>query len=313
MDIIFYHPSFNAKKWQAGLEQRLPQARVREWTPGDRAFADYALVRQPPVAMLQGRTDLKGVFALGAGVDDILNQLREHPQMLAAGVPLFRLEDTGMGRQMQEYAVWHVLGWFRRFNDYQQQKSQALWQPLRNPGRDAFTIGILGAGVLGRSVAESLRYWGFPVRCWSRTPKTLPGVTSFHGEAQLSEFLSGTRVLINLLPNTPQTVGILNRGLLSQLQPEAYLINLARGAHLVEEDLLAALTAGELKAAALDVFAQEPLAQDHPFWTHPAIAITPHNAAVTLPEEAMDYIADAIRQREAGEMPAGQVDLARGY
>lgn len=313
MDIIFYHPSFNAKKWQAGLEQRLPQARVREWIPGDRAPADYALVRQPPVAMLQGRTDLKGVFALGAGVDDILNQLREHPQMLAAGVPLFRLEDTGMGRQMQEYAVWHVLGWFRRFNDYQQQKSQALWQPLRNPGRDAFTIGILGAGVLGRSVAESLRYWGFPVRCWSRTPKTLPGVTSFHGEAQLSEFLSGTRVLINLLPNTPQTVGILNRGLLSQLQPEAYLINLARGAHLVEEDLLAALAAGEIKAAALDVFAQEPLAQDHPFWTHPAIAITPHNAAVTLPEEAMDYIADAIRQREAGDMPAGQVDLARGY
>lgn len=313
MDIIFYHPSFNAKKWQAGLEQRLPQARVREWTPGDRAPADYALVRQPPVAMLQGRTDLKGVFALGAGVDDILNQLREHPQMLAAGVPLFRLEDTGMGRQMQEYAVWHVLGWFRRFNDYQQQKSQALWQPLRNPGRDAFTIGILGAGVLGRSVAESLRYWGFPVRCWSRTPKTLPGVTSFHGEAQLSEFLFGTRVLINLLPNTPQTVGILNRGLLSQLQPEAYLINLARGAHLVEEDLLAALAAGEIKAAALDVFAQEPLAQDHPFWTHPAIAITPHNAAVTLPEEAMDYIADAIRQREAGDMPAGQVDLARGY
>ncbi|MEZ0582654.1 glyoxylate/hydroxypyruvate reductase GhrA [Erwinia sp. STN24] len=313
MDIIFYHPSFNAKKWQAGLEQRLPQARVREWTPGDRAPADYALVRQPPVAMLQGRTDLKGVFALGAGVDDILNQLREHPQMLAAGVPLFRLEDTGMGRQMQEYAVWHVLGWFRRFNDYQQQKSQALWQPLRNPGRDAFTIGILGAGVLGRSVAESLRYWGFPVRCWSRTPKTLPGVTSFHGEAQLSEFLSGTRVVINLLPNTPQTVGILNRGLLSQLQPEAYLINLARGAHLVEEDLLAALAAGEIKAAALDVFAQEPLAQDHPFWTHPAIAITPHNAAVTLPEEAMDYIADAIRQREAGDMPAGQVDLARGY
>jgi len=313
VDIIFYHPSFNAKKWQAGLEQRLPQARVREWTPGDRAPADYALVRQPPVAMLQGRTDLKGVFALGAGVDDILNQLREHPQMLAAGVPLFRLEDTGMGRQMQEYAVWHVLGWFRRFNDYQQQKSQALWQPLRNPGRDAFTIGILGAGVLGRSVAESLRYWGFPVRCWSRTPKTLPGVTSFHGEAQLSEFLSGTRVLINLLPNTPQTVGILNRGLLSQLQPEAYLINLARGAHLVEEDLLAALAAGEIKAAALDVFAQEPLAQDHPFWTHPAIAITPHNSAVTVPEEAMDYIADAIRQREAGDMPAGQVDLARGY
>lgn len=312
MDIIFYHPFFKAEKWIAGLQQRLPQARVREWTPGDEAPADYALVRQPPVAMLQGR-QLKGVFALGAGVDDILGQLRQHPEMLAEGVPLFRLEDTGMGRQMQEYAVWHVLGWFRRFNEYQQQKSQTLWQPLRNHSREAFTIGILGAGVLGSSVAESLRFFGFPVRCWSRSPKTLPGVTSFHGEEQLGEFLSGSKVLINLLPNTPQTLGILNRNLLSQLQPEAYLINLARGAHLVEEDLLAALAAGEIKAAALDVFAQEPLAQDHPFWTHPAIAITPHNAAVTLPEEAMDYITNAIQQREAGEMPAGQVDLARGY
>lgn len=312
MDIIFYHPSFRAEKWINGLEQRLPQVRVREWTPGDEGPADYALVRQPPVAMLQGRK-LKGVFALGAGVDDILGQLRDHPEMLAEGVPLFRLEDTGMGRQMQEYAVWHVLGWYRRFHDYQQQKSQTLWQPLRNHSREAFTIGILGAGVLGSSVAESLRFFGFPVRCWSRSPKTLPGVTSFHGEAQLGEFLAGTRVLINLLPNTPQTLGILNRKLLSQLQPEAYLINLARGAHLVEEDLLAALAAGEIKAAALDVFVQEPLAQDHPFWAHPAIAITPHNAAVTLQEEAMDYIADAIRLREAGEMPSGQVDLARGY
>jgi len=312
MDIIFYHPSFNTEKWIAGLQQRLPQARIRKWTAGDTAHADYALVRQPPVEMLQGRA-LKGVFALGAGVDDILNQLREHPHMLAEGVPLFRLEDTGMGRQMQEYAVWHVLGWFRRFNEYQQQKNEAVWQPLRNHSRDDFTIGILGAGVLGSSVAESLRFWGFPVRCWSRSPKDLPGVTSFHGEAQLDDFLAGSKVLINLLPNTPQTVGILNRKLLGKLKPQAYLINLARGAHLVEDDLLAAIEAGEIKAAALDVFVQEPLAQQHPFWAHPAIAITPHNAAVTLPEEAMDYIADAIRLRETGAMPSGLVDVVRGY
>ncbi|MBV4365190.1 glyoxylate/hydroxypyruvate reductase GhrA [Erwinia phyllosphaerae] len=312
MDIIFYHPSFNTEKWIAGLQQRLPQARIRKWTAGDTAHADYALVRQPPVEMLQGRA-LKGVFALGAGVDDILNQLREHPHMLAEGVPLFRLEDTGMGRQMQEYAVWHVLGWFRRFNEYQQQKNEAVWQPLRNHSRDDFTIGILGAGVLGSSVAESLRFWGFPVRCWSRSPKDLPGVTSFHGEAQLDDFLAGSKVLINLLPNTPQTVGILNRKLLGKLKPQAYLINLARGAHLVEDDLLAAIEAGEIKAAALDVFVQEPLALQHPFWAHPAIAITPHNAAVTLPEEAMDYIADAIRLRETGAMPSGLVDVVRGY
>jgi len=313
VDIIFYHPSFKAATWINGLQQRLPQARVREWQPGDNAAADYALVRTPPVEMLQGRSDLKGIFALGAGVDDILSQLKQHPEMLPASVPLFRLEDTGMGLQMQEYAVYTVLGWFRRFDDYQLQKQQALWQPLKNYRRNAFTIGILGAGVLGRNVAQSLKAWGFPIRCWSRTAWQIDGVTTYHGADQLNDFLDGTQVLINLLPNTPQTAGIINRQLLSQLNPAAFVLNLARGAHLVEDDLLAALEAGEIKAAALDVFVQEPLPQSSALWSHPRVAITPHNAAVTLPEEAMDFIAKSIQQREAGEMPEGRVDIARGY
>lgn len=313
MDIIFYHPTFNPEKWQQGLQQRLPQARLRLWQPGDNDHADYALMRFAPVEMLQGRRGLKAIFAIGAGVDDILGQLQQHPDMIDPAVPLFRLEDTGMGLQMQEYAVHTVLGWFRRFDDYRLQQQQALWQPLRNYKRENFTVGIMGAGVLGLSVAESLKPWGFPLRCWSRSPKQLDGIESFHGSEQMADFLSGTQVLINLLPNTPQTVGIINRGLLDKLNDGAFVMNLARGAHLVEDELLAALNDNKIKGAALDVFVNEPLSPEHPFWRHPRVTLTPHNAAVTLQGEAMSYIASAIEQLEAGQQPEGRVDLTRGY
>lgn len=313
MDIIFYHPTFDAAYWISLLQQQLPQARIREWQAGDQGPADYALVWHPPVEMLSGRNQLKAVFALGAGVDSILSKLKTHPDLLPAGVPLFRLEDTGMAEQMQEYAVSQVLHWFRRFDDYQALKQQAKWEPLADYERESFTVGILGAGVLGGKVAESLIRWGFPVRCWSRSRKDYPGVTSFAGAQELGAFLSETRVLINLLPNTPETVGIINHQLLDQLADSAYVLNLARGVHLVEEDLLAALERGKVKAAMLDVFSREPLPAESPLWRHPRVAITPHVAAVTRPAQAVDYIAATISQLEQGEQPTGQVDLQRGY
>ena len=313
MDIIFHHPTFDTEYWLNRLQQALPGARVRQWKQGDQQPADYALVWQPPVEMLSGRKGLKGVFALGAGVDAILSKLQAHPDMLPDGVPLFRLEDTGMGLQMQEYVVSQVLHWFRRFDDYQAQKLQGKWQPLNDYRREDFTIGILGAGVLGGKVAESLVAWGFPVRCWSRSKKDFPGVASFAGSEELGSFLSGTRVLINLLPNTPQTVGIINRQLLGQLADESYVINLARGVHLVEADLLSALDSGKLKGAMLDVFSKEPLPEENPLWGHPRVAMTPHIAAVTRPDEAIAYIAKTISQLEKGEAVSGMVSLQHGY
>jgi glyoxylate/hydroxypyruvate reductase A len=253
------------------------------------------------------------VFAMGAGVDEILKQLRDNPQMLADTVPLFRLEDTGMARQMQEYANWCVLGWFRRFAEYRQLQQQATWQELDGFDRQNFTIGVLGAGVLGRSVLESLRQWGFPLRSWSRSPKQIDGVQSFHGREQLNAFLAGTQVLIDLLPTTPETTNLIDSQLLNALPHGACFLNLARGAHVVEADLLAALNSGQLAAAALDVFQREPLPQDHPLWSHPHVTITPHTAAITLPNEAMDYIADAILALEQGQQPGGLVDRQRGY
>ncbi|MBE4973456.1 glyoxylate/hydroxypyruvate reductase GhrA [Serratia ureilytica] len=313
MNIIYYHPLFNAQEWLTGIKQRLPQAEIREWQRGDERPADYALVWRPPHEMLANRRDLKAVFALGAGVDAILDQERKHPGTLPAGVPLLRLEDTGMAQQMQEYALSYVLRYFRRFDEYQALQQRQEWQPLDPHSLDDFTIGILGAGVLGQSVARKLTEFGFSVRCWSRSAKQIDGVQSFAGEAQRAAFLDGVKLLINLLPNTPETLGILNRELFAQLQPGAYLINIARGAHLVEADLLAALEQGQLAAATLDVFAREPLPQDHPFWRHPRVTITPHIAAITLPQQAMDQIAANIRALEAGHAPAGVVDRQRGY
>jgi glyoxylate/hydroxypyruvate reductase len=144
MDIIFYHPTFDTTWWINALAKAIPGANVREWKAGDNAHADYALVWHPPVEMLAGRK-LKAVFALGAGVDSILSKLNAHPEMLDASIPLFRLEDTGMGLQMQEYAVSQVLHWFRRFDDYQALKNQAKWQPLSEYTREEFTVGIMGA------------------------------------------------------------------------------------------------------------------------------------------------------------------------
>ncbi|WJD89754.1 glyoxylate/hydroxypyruvate reductase GhrA [Serratia marcescens] len=313
MNIIYYHPLFNAQEWLTGIKQRLPQAEIREWQRDDERPADYALVWRPPHEMLANRRDLKAVFALGAGVDAILDQERKHPGTLPAGVPLLRLEDTGMAQQMQEYALSYVLRYFRRFDEYQALQQRQEWQPLDPHSLDDFTIGILGAGVLGQSVARKLTEFGFSVRCWSRSAKQIDGVQSFAGEAQRGAFLDGVKLLINLLPNTPETVGILNRELFAQLRPGAYLINIARGAHLVEADLLAALEQGQLAAATLDVFAREPLPQDHPFWRHPRVTITPHIAAITLPQQAMDQIAANIRTLEAGHAPAGVVDRQRGY
>lgn len=313
MDIIWYHPSQDAAPWLKGMRQRLPQARIRCWQPGDDAPADYAIVRFPPRELLHNRAGLRAVFTMGAGVDDLFALLADAPDTLPDEVPLIRLEDAGMARQMQEYAVCRVLAWYRRFDDYARQQQQARWQPLPLLPREQFSIGVMGAGVLGQSVIDALRPWGFPLRVWSRSQKQLADVSCFAGLSQLDDFLRGTQVVINLLPTTAETTGLFNARLFSQLPQGACFINLARGAQVNEEDLLAALHSGQIGAAALDVFQQEPLVADHPLWHHPRVTVTPHIAAITLPEEGMDAIARAINDLAADRRPAGIVDRQRGY
>ncbi|MBE8595159.1 2-hydroxyacid dehydrogenase [Xenorhabdus sp. BG5] len=315
MNIIFFHssPNFNGDKWIQGIQARLPEANVRQWISGDNAPADYALVWLPPYEMLANRQDIKGIFSLGAGVDTILQQALENPGTLPKEIPLIRLEDTGMAQQMQEYAISSVLYYFRRMDEYKQYQAQRFWNPIPAHNRKEFVIGVLGAGVLGRSVIEKLKEFDFNVRCWSRTPKHIDHVENFYGKTQLNDFLSECKVLINILPDTPETRGLLNLSLFRQLKSGSYVINIARGAQLVEQDLLTGIDKGYVAGAALDVFVEEPLSNLHPFWTHPRINITPHIAAKTILDEAMDMICDNIRRMEKGESPIGLVDVTLGY
>ena len=316
MKIILYTPhAEDAPAWRASLARALPSADIRLWAPGDTAPADYAIVWRPPAELFGERAGLRAVFVLGAGVDALLALERNQPGTLPPDLPLVRLEDTGMAAQMAEYAIYATLRYLRRFDEYELMKPAAAWRPLEPHPHETFHVGVLGLGALGAHVAKALASLELPVRGYSRTPKTIEGVATFSGEGDqgLPPFLAGLKLVVNLLPSTPATDGILNRKTFSRLATGAYLINLARGAHVVEQDLIDALNEGRLAAATLDVVAKEPLPADHPFWRMPRVTITPHISALTLREPAVGQIARKIEALARGETIGGIVDRLRGY
>ena len=313
MKILFYMPHADAAAWLHDFARALPEADLREWQPGDTAPADFAVVWRPPHEMLAGRDDLRAIFNLGAGVDAILALEHERPGTLPRNAQLIRLEDTGMGPQMAEYVTHAVLRYLRRFDEYQTLQNERRWHVLDPHPRDTFTVGVLGLGVLGAQVAQAVAAFGMPVRGYSRGARQIDGITTFAGAAQFDAFLDGVKVLVNLLPHTPDTRDVLNARTFSKLARGAYLINVARGGHLVEADLLDALASGQLTAATLDVFREEPLPADHPFWQAPRITITPHVSALTLREESVEQVARKIEALMRGESVGGVVSLERGY
>jgi glyoxylate/hydroxypyruvate reductase len=313
MDILFYSPSDSPRPWVERIQRALPHARIRVWQPGDHAHADYAILWRPTPDVLRGRTSMRAIFNLGAGVDAILELAHAHPGALPPGVPIVRLEDSGMATQMAEYATYAVLRHMRRFDEYEALQSRREWQQIEPYARSEFAVAVLGLGQLGAHVARTLAGFGLPVRGFSRSPKSIEGVTTCHGEDGFVQCIAGARALINLLPNTPATLGILNRVTFSHLADNAIVINLARGPHLVDEDLLAALDSGKVGAAMLDVFHVEPLPPEHPFWRDPRVRVTPHVSALTLLDESIAQIAQKIEALERGEPISGVVDLGRGY
>ncbi|MDR5830011.1 glyoxylate/hydroxypyruvate reductase A [Caballeronia sp. LP006] len=313
MKIIFYEEHADTDAWLGGLRRELPDADLRIWQPGDTAPADYAIVWRAPRELFANRPELKAIFNLGAGVDAILDVERKEPGTLPPNATLVRLEDTGMAQQMVEYSTYAVLRYLRRFDEYEALQREGRWRKLTQHARASFTVGVLGLGVLGGEVARGLLKLGVPVRGYSRTAKTIEGVEVYAGPERFDAFLDGVHVLVNLLPHTPDTEGILNARTFAKLARGAYLVNVARGPHLVDDDLLAALDSGQLAAATLDVFHVEPLAKEHPFWKHPRVSVTPHISAETLREESIVQIAAKIKALSRGETIGGIVDFSRGY
>lgn len=295
--------------WIEGLRAALPEAEVENWAPGA-APADHAVVWSPPQQFLDDQPGLRGLFNIGAGVDALL-KLRVAPQ-----TKVVRLDDAGMSVQMAEYVCHTLIRHFREFDLYEAEARAGRWSYRKPRERRDFTVGVMGLGVLGERVARAVAQFEFPVNGWSRSSKHIDGVRGFAGEAEFDAFLGASRVLVNLLPLTPDTRGILNRETLSKLnggRPGGYLINVARGAHLVEADLIPLLDGGQLDGATLDVFEVEPLPAGHPFWSHPKITVTPHGSARTERETSIAQIAGKIRAMEQGAPIAGVVDIERGY
>ncbi len=275
--------------------------------------ADVALVWKPPAALFAEQRGLKLVFNLGAGVDALL-AMPSFPR----DVPLLRLEDAGMSEVLAEYVLAAVLRVYRGFDRYAAQQRAAQWSPLPLRERDDYRVGVLGLGVIGGAIARTLAAHGFAVRGFSRTPRSIHGVMCLAGAldpaaAPCARFLDQLDVLVSVLPLTDANRGALNAALFARLAPGAHLINVGRGAHLVETDLLAALDAGQLGGATLDVFDTEPLPPAHPFWSRPEILVTPHISAITQLAPSAQQVAAKLAAWARGEAVSGQVDRARGY
>jgi glyoxylate/hydroxypyruvate reductase A len=269
-------------------------------------LADYAVVWTPPDAFYETQPGLKAIFNLGAGVDGLLKSAA------LPDLPLIRLEDAGMAPLMAEYVLQAAIRYARELDRMDDDRRAGRWVPRRALDRADFPVGILGAGALGLPVAQSLAAHGFPVALWSRTAKSLDGLRCY-GADELDAFAARTRILVCLLPLTPATENLLDRALFERLLPDAYVINVARGRHLVDDDLLAAIASGRVRAATLDVFREEPLPAGHPFWQEPRITITPHCSALTQRDATLAQIAAKIRRLERGEPVSGVVDRTRGY
>ncbi len=309
MIVLFYSLSDDPVPWQAALAQALPELELRVWPDlGRIEDIQYALVWKPPAGLLASLPNLKAILSLGAGVDHLFLD-----PLLPRHLPMTRMVDAGLAVQMSEYALYGVLHFHRSMDRYAELQRRGEWRQLPAVAPSDRSVGVMGLGVLGQDFVRKALTMGFQVLGWSRSPHRIEHVRTFHGGAQLDAFFAATQILVNFLPLTPETERLLDARAFARLPRGAFLVNIARGAHVVEADLLAALDSGQLGGALLDVFAREPLPPDDPLWRHPRVIVTPHVAGQAIPKLMLDQVVDTLRRFERGERPLGLVDVARGY
>ncbi|ALI04751.1 glyoxylate/hydroxypyruvate reductase A [Pseudomonas sp. FW306-02-F02-AA] len=308
MALLYKADPVRGEQWKALFAEHAPDIEWRAWPDiGDPKDIQYLAAWQAPDDLEVLLPNLRVLFALSAGVDQLdLNRL-------PTSLPVVRLLDPGITRGMCEYASFAVLSLHRDMLRYRQQQMARCWQAhLLQPAAKR-RVGVMGLGIQARQILATLQPLGFALSGWARSAHQVPGVACYAGTEQLPAFLGQCDILLCVLPLTDQTQGILDHTLFQQLPRGAALINMGRGGHLVESDLLEALDSGQLSGAVLDVLQEEPAPVDHPFWDHPQILLTPHIAAMTQPESAFGVLLENIRRYERGEKMVGEVDRIQGY
>ncbi len=308
--------SQRSQEFAAAAREAGPDLDIRVWPEtGPVEDIRYALAWGPPKGALKGFPNLQLIISVGAGVDHLMRD----PDL--PDVPIVRYVDPDLTGRMVGYIGLHALLHQRRMCEFIELKRQRIWQYRPEPAAHEVRVGLMGLGVMGQAAAKALKAFGFQLRGWSRSQRNIEGVECFAGAAGLDAFLAGTDILASTLPLTPETKGILNRDLIRKLSqhgrhprlPGPVLVNAGRGGLQVEADILAALEAGELYAASLDVFEKEPLPETSPLWSHPRVVITPHNAAESTSQSITRYMLRQIARHQAGEALENLVDRARGY
>ncbi|EUB74176.1 Glyoxylate reductase (NADP(+)) [Pseudomonas sp. GM41(2012)] len=308
MALLYKADPVRGEQWKRLFAEHAPDIEWRAWPDiGDPQDIRYLAAWQAPDDLETLLPNLQVLFALSAGVDQL--DLDRLPTTL----PVVRLLDPSITRGMCEYATFAVLSLHRDMLRYRQQQMARCWQAhLLQPAAKR-RVGVMGLGTQAQQILATLQTFGFALSGWARSEHRIAGVDCFAGDEQLPAFLGQCDIVLCVLPLTEQTKGILNRQLFQHLPKGAALVNMGRGGHLIEEDLLEALASGQLSAAVLDVLEQEPAAPDHPFWHHPQILLTPHIAAMTQPESAFSVLLENIRRHQRGESMLGLVDLKRRY